>query len=92
MNHAMWLRVGGTRRLTAAIGILALMVPAGTGSAAAAAPATDTSWISTTEVSSPDGRLTVGVSARDGRLRYAVKRGSHVLVTPSALGLRLTDG
>ena len=93
MNHAMWLRVSGARRLTAAIGILALMVPAGPGGAAsAAAPATDTSWTSTTEVSSPDGRLTLGVSARDGRLRYAVKRGGRVLVMPSALGLRLTDG
>src|SRR5688500_6692417 len=93
MNHAMWLRVSGARRLTAAIGILALIVPTGTGTAASAsAPVTDTSWTSTTEVSSPDGRLTLGVSARDGRLRYAVKRGGRTLVMPSVLGLRLADG
>jgi alpha-glucosidase len=43
-------------------------------------------------VTSPDGALSLKVSADGGRLRYSVERAGAVLVRPSALGLRLTDG
>ncbi|MFI7276965.1 glycoside hydrolase family 97 protein [Streptomyces sp. NPDC049879] len=41
---------------------------------------------------SPDGTLTLAVSAPGGRLTYSVSRAGTLLVAPSDLGLRLTDG
>ncbi|GAA0588895.1 glycoside hydrolase family 97 protein [Actinomadura livida] len=43
-------------------------------------------------VTSPGGALSLTVTVDDGRLRYSVRRAGTVLVEPSALGLRLTDG
>lgn len=76
------------RRWAAALVGLALVLTAGTAGVASAGPAA----AAATKVSSPDGRLTVGVTTQDGQLRYWVRRDGRTVVLPSALGLRLTDG
>jgi alpha-glucosidase len=43
-------------------------------------------------VTSPDGSLSLTVSTDGGALTYSVARSGTVLVAPSALGLKLTDG
>ena len=67
-------------------------ISVGVADVASAALSTELAWASATKVSSPDGRLTLGVTTRDGQLRYSVRRGHRTVVLPSALGLRLTDG
>jgi len=75
--------------MTAATTVLAVLMALGAATTASAATSTDRA---DAVVSSPDGKLTLAVTALRGQLRYSVKRGSQVLVLPSALGLRLTDG
>jgi alpha-glucosidase len=72
--------------VTAVAGVLALLITA------APASAEPTAGPTSVEVSSPDGRLELGVGTPDGQLTYSVRRGGRVVVLPSALGLRLTDG
>ncbi|MDG4823260.1 glycoside hydrolase family 97 catalytic domain-containing protein [Asanoa sp. WMMD1127] len=75
-------------RAAAAAGLALVMTLVAPG----VAPAAGRAGAAATKVSSPDGRLTVAVSADGGQLRYAVRRDNRTLVLPSALGLRLTDG
>jgi alpha-glucosidase len=75
----------------AAVGLM-LMLPLGSAGVATAAPSTERAGSAATTVSSPDGRLTLGVTTHDGRLGYWVRRDGRTKVLPSALGLRLTDG
>jgi len=77
------------RREAVAAALALVMTIGSAGVASAAAP--DTAG-TTVALSSPDHRLTVGVTTRGGQLRYSVERGDRTLVLPSALGLRLTDG
>jgi alpha-glucosidase len=71
---------------------LALVITVGSVGVASAAPSTGLTWGSATKVSSPDGRLTLGVTTHEGQLRYSVRRDHRTIVLPSALGLRLADG
>jgi alpha-glucosidase len=79
-------------RWASAIAGLTLVIAAGSTGVASAARPVEPASAGTTKVSSPDGRLTVGVTTHDGQLRYSVRRGHRTIVLPSALGLRLADG
>ncbi|WP_052850170.1 glycoside hydrolase family 97 protein [Streptomyces avicenniae] len=82
--------------LTAVLAMLLLTLSAVPSSAAprpAADPAAQAALLTEgPAVTSPDGTLTLAVSVLDGRLTYGVSRAGAVLVAPSGLGLRLTDG
>lgn len=79
--------------LLAVLSLLASLLVLGTATGGAATAATAPTAASTgPTVTSPDGRLSLRLSTAGGKLSYDVARRSRSLVSPSALGLRLTDG